>query len=136
MHIDVSCLSQIFSLKALVKSYLPVKDVQLRAGIDDLIKILKNMLLYGEISKEIKSRYCSNGTLLPISENNRQIVPWRFVIFRIKSAIIFKCMIFLIKKSLTVMVVLLIYFAVASITVNLTTQRLPVYLTVWLTKLI
>ncbi|CAM8985985.1 unnamed protein product [Rhodiola kirilowii] len=49
------CALKIFAIKAMVKSYLPVKDAHLRPGIDDLIEILKNMLLYGEISKEITS---------------------------------------------------------------------------------
>uniref|UniRef100_A0A7N0UYA4 Uncharacterized protein n=1 Tax=Kalanchoe fedtschenkoi TaxID=63787 RepID=A0A7N0UYA4_KALFE len=49
------CALKIFAVKAMVKSYLPVKDAHLRPGIDDLIEILKNLLLYGEISKEITS---------------------------------------------------------------------------------
>ncbi|CAA0836537.1 binding [Striga hermonthica] len=46
---------QIFGLKALVKSYLPVKDIQLRSGIDDVVNIIKNILFFGDISEEIKS---------------------------------------------------------------------------------
>jgi sister-chromatid-cohesion protein PDS5 len=38
-----------------VKSYLPVKDALVRPGIDGLLDILRNMLSYGEISKDIKS---------------------------------------------------------------------------------
>uniref|UniRef100_A0A7N1A0X3 Uncharacterized protein n=1 Tax=Kalanchoe fedtschenkoi TaxID=63787 RepID=A0A7N1A0X3_KALFE len=49
------CSLKIFAIKALVKSYLPVKDAHLRSRIDDLVEILKNLLLYGEISKEITS---------------------------------------------------------------------------------
>ncbi|GER37526.1 sister chromatid cohesion protein pds5 [Striga asiatica] len=54
---DISelCSLKIFGLKALVKSYLPVKDIQLRSGVDDLINIIKNILFFGDISKEIKS---------------------------------------------------------------------------------
>lgn len=47
---------QIFGLKTLVKSYLPLKDVHLCSGIDDLMEILKNILAFGEISRDIKSR--------------------------------------------------------------------------------
>ncbi|CAI9087112.1 OLC1v1021103C1 [Oldenlandia corymbosa var. corymbosa] len=49
------CSLKIFGLKTLVKSFLPVKDSNLRLGIDDLIGVLKNILCYGEISREIKS---------------------------------------------------------------------------------
>nr|GMD45653.1 sister chromatid cohesion protein PDS5 homolog A isoform X1 [Ipomoea batatas] len=49
------CLLKIFGIKTLVKSYLPVKDAHLRSGIDDLMLILKNILCFGEISKEIQS---------------------------------------------------------------------------------
>ncbi|GAB2252670.1 hypothetical protein Droror1_Dr00005517 [Drosera rotundifolia] len=49
------CLLKIYGIKTLVKSYLPVKDVHLRGGIDDLIDILRNMLQFGEISKEIET---------------------------------------------------------------------------------
>ncbi|CAH9112133.1 unnamed protein product [Cuscuta epithymum] len=49
------CLLKIYGIKTLVKSYLPVKDAHLRSGIDDLILILKNILCFGEISKEIQS---------------------------------------------------------------------------------
>ena len=47
---------QIFGIKTLVKSYLPVKDAHLRLGIDSLLDILKNILSFGEISKDIESR--------------------------------------------------------------------------------
>lgn len=47
---------QIYGVKALVKSYLPVKDAHLRSGIDDLVDILKSILSFGEISSEIESR--------------------------------------------------------------------------------
>lgn len=49
------CLLKIFGIKTMVKSYLPVKDAHLRLGIDDLLEILKNILLFGEISKDIES---------------------------------------------------------------------------------
>ncbi|GMH05225.1 hypothetical protein Nepgr_007065 [Nepenthes gracilis] len=49
------CLLKIFGIKTLVKSYLPVKDAHLRDGIDNLIEVLRNMLCFGEISKEIES---------------------------------------------------------------------------------
>lgn len=48
---------QIYGIKTLVKSYLPVKDAHLRGGIDDLIEILRNMLSFGDFSKELESRY-------------------------------------------------------------------------------
>lgn len=50
-------ITQIFGLKTLVKSYLPAKDAHLRLGIDDLMRILKDILSFGEISRDIKSRY-------------------------------------------------------------------------------
>ncbi|KAH6768773.1 binding protein [Perilla frutescens var. frutescens] len=49
------CSSKIYGVKALVKSYLPVKDAHLRSGIDDLVDILKNILSFGDISSEIRS---------------------------------------------------------------------------------
>ncbi|KAI3466488.1 hypothetical protein Pfo_023151 [Paulownia fortunei] len=49
------CSLKIFGIKALVKSYLPVKDAHLRCGIDDIIEILKNILLFGDISRQIES---------------------------------------------------------------------------------
>ncbi|KAG8385890.1 hypothetical protein BUALT_Bualt03G0092100 [Buddleja alternifolia] len=49
------CSLKIFGIKALVKSYLPVKDAHLRSGIDDLIQILKNILSFGNMSREIES---------------------------------------------------------------------------------
>ncbi|KAI3456589.1 hypothetical protein Pfo_013252 [Paulownia fortunei] len=54
---DISelCSLKIFGVKALVKSYLPVKDAHLRSGIDGLIEILKNILSFGDISREIES---------------------------------------------------------------------------------
>ncbi|KAK6133264.1 hypothetical protein DH2020_033025 [Rehmannia glutinosa] len=48
-------LGHIFGVKALVKSYLPVKDAHLRSGIDDIIEILKKILVFGDISKDIES---------------------------------------------------------------------------------
>ncbi|KAK4369677.1 hypothetical protein RND71_009152 [Anisodus tanguticus] len=49
------CSMKIFGIKTLVKSYLPVKDANLRLGVDDLLGILKNILSFGEISVQIKS---------------------------------------------------------------------------------
>ncbi|KZV51246.1 hypothetical protein F511_05903 [Dorcoceras hygrometricum] len=49
------CSLKIFGVKALVKSYLPGKDAHLRSGIDDLVLILKNILTFGEYSRDIKS---------------------------------------------------------------------------------
>lgn len=52
-------LVQIYGIKTLVKSYLPVKDAHVRPDIDSLLGILRNMLSYGEISKDLQSRYLS-----------------------------------------------------------------------------
>ncbi|XP_071689759.1 sister chromatid cohesion protein PDS5 homolog A isoform X3 [Rutidosis leptorrhynchoides] len=49
------CSLKIYGIKNLVKSYLPMKDPHHRAGIDELIKDLKNILSFGEISKDIES---------------------------------------------------------------------------------
>ncbi|KAH6775849.1 binding protein [Perilla frutescens var. hirtella] len=49
------CSLKIFGLKALVKSCLSVKDPNLPSRIDDVIGILKNILLFGEMSREIES---------------------------------------------------------------------------------
>ncbi|KAA8537266.1 hypothetical protein F0562_027047 [Nyssa sinensis] len=49
------CSLKIFGIKTLVKSYLPVRDAHLRLGIDGLLGILKNILSFGEISKDIES---------------------------------------------------------------------------------
>ncbi|XP_073137283.1 sister chromatid cohesion protein PDS5 homolog A isoform X2 [Henckelia pumila] len=49
------CSLKIFGVKAMVKSYLPVKDAHLRSGIDELVLILKNILTFGEYSRDIKS---------------------------------------------------------------------------------
>ncbi|PON57633.1 Coatomer beta subunit [Parasponia andersonii] len=49
------CLLKIFGMKTLVKSYLPVKDANVRPGIDGLLEILKDMLSFGEMSKDIES---------------------------------------------------------------------------------
>ncbi|XP_043693210.1 sister chromatid cohesion protein PDS5 homolog B-like [Telopea speciosissima] len=71
------CSLKIFGLKALVKSYLPVKDAHLRPGIESLVGILKSMLSFGEISKEIVSspvdkahmRLASAKAILRLSKN-------------------------------------------------------------------
>lgn len=49
------CVLKIYGIKTVVKSYLPVKDALVRPGIDGLLDILRNILSYGEISKDIKS---------------------------------------------------------------------------------
>ncbi|KAK1293098.1 hypothetical protein QJS10_CPB17g00422 [Acorus calamus] len=62
-EINELCLLKIFSIKTLVKSYLPIKDAHLRPGIENLFKILKNMLCFGEISKDIISSHADKGQL-------------------------------------------------------------------------
>ncbi|KAK4800886.1 hypothetical protein SAY86_021373 [Trapa natans] len=49
------CLLKIYGIKALVKSYLPVKDAHLRLGIDSLIEILRNILSFGEVAPDVES---------------------------------------------------------------------------------
>ncbi|WVY92603.1 hypothetical protein V8G54_031691 [Vigna mungo] len=49
------CVLKIYGIKTLVKSYLPAKDAHVRPGIDGLLGILRNILSYGEISKELQS---------------------------------------------------------------------------------
>ncbi|XP_039070317.1 sister chromatid cohesion protein PDS5 homolog B-like isoform X1 [Hibiscus syriacus] len=49
------CMLKVFGIKTLVKSYLPVRDAQLRPAIDDLLGLLRNVLSFGEISEDIKS---------------------------------------------------------------------------------
>ncbi|KAF6145104.1 hypothetical protein GIB67_013455 [Kingdonia uniflora] len=49
------CSLKIFGIKALVKSYLPIKDSHLRLGFANLLEILKNVLAFGEISKDMES---------------------------------------------------------------------------------
>ncbi|KAM7270907.1 hypothetical protein ACFE04_030121 [Oxalis oulophora] len=51
-----TCLSKIYGIKTLVKSYLPTKDALLCHGTtDNLLGILRSILTYGEISKDIDS---------------------------------------------------------------------------------
>ncbi|XP_057757523.1 sister chromatid cohesion protein PDS5 homolog A-like isoform X1 [Arachis stenosperma] len=50
------CMLKIYGIKTIVKSYMPVKDAHVRSGIDSLLHILRNMLSYGEISKDLQSR--------------------------------------------------------------------------------
>ncbi|KAJ6380523.1 hypothetical protein OIU77_029422 [Salix suchowensis] len=77
------CLLKVYGLKTLVKSYLPVKDVQLRRGIDNLLEILRNILLSGEISKDIESssvdkahlRFASAKAVLRLSKHWDQKIP-------------------------------------------------------------
>ncbi|KAJ7967846.1 sister chromatid cohesion protein PDS5-like A-A-like [Quillaja saponaria] len=49
------CMLKIYGIKTLVKSYLPVKDAHIRPGIDGLLDIIKNILSFGEISKDVES---------------------------------------------------------------------------------
>ncbi|MED6131709.1 hypothetical protein PIB30_012146 [Stylosanthes scabra] len=49
------CMLKIYGIKTIVKSYLPVKDAHVRSGIDGLLDTLRNMLSYGEISKDLQS---------------------------------------------------------------------------------
>ncbi|KAF6164126.1 hypothetical protein GIB67_017710 [Kingdonia uniflora] len=49
------CSLKIFGIIALVKSYLPIKDSHLRLGFANLLEILKNVLAFGEISKDMES---------------------------------------------------------------------------------
>ncbi|KAL6596694.1 hypothetical protein ACP70R_047337 [Stipagrostis hirtigluma subsp. patula] len=50
-----NCLLKIYGIKTLVKSYLPCKDAHAHPGIEKLIDILKNILIYGDISPNMKS---------------------------------------------------------------------------------
>lgn len=52
-------LLQIYGIKTLVKSYLPFNDAHVRLDIESLLDILRKMLSYGEISKDLQSRYIS-----------------------------------------------------------------------------
>ncbi|XP_010441422.1 PREDICTED: sister chromatid cohesion protein PDS5 homolog A isoform X6 [Camelina sativa] len=49
------CQLKIYGIKTLVKSYLPLKDAHLRAGVDDLLGLLKNILSFGEVSEDLES---------------------------------------------------------------------------------
>ncbi|KAF3776312.1 Sister chromatid cohesion PDS5-like protein A-B [Nymphaea thermarum] len=49
------CLLKIFAIKTLVKSYLPTKDALLRTGIGSLLKLLKDILSFGEVSQTVES---------------------------------------------------------------------------------
>ncbi|KAL6546873.1 hypothetical protein OROMI_022594 [Orobanche minor] len=64
------CSLKIFGVKALVKSYLPVKDAHLRSGIDGLIKILKDILFFGDISSEIESSLVDKAHLKLAAEKS------------------------------------------------------------------
>ncbi|KAM7263653.1 hypothetical protein ACFE04_001336 [Oxalis oulophora] len=50
-----TCLLKIYGMKTLVKSYLPTKDAHLRQGIDNLLGTLRNILTFGEISKDLET---------------------------------------------------------------------------------
>ncbi|KAH9287487.1 hypothetical protein KI387_031604, partial [Taxus chinensis] len=49
------CLLKIYGVKALVKSYLPKKDAHLRQRVEALLGILARVLMFGEISDDVKS---------------------------------------------------------------------------------
>ncbi|XP_020598033.1 sister chromatid cohesion protein PDS5 homolog A [Phalaenopsis equestris] len=49
------CSLKMLGIKTLVKSYLPVKDASSRTGIDKLMALLRNVLAYGDISKDVES---------------------------------------------------------------------------------
>ncbi|RLM55759.1 hypothetical protein C2845_PM10G10930 [Panicum miliaceum] len=50
-----NCLLKIYGIKTLVKSYLPCKDAHAHPGIEKLFVILKNILTYGDISRNMVS---------------------------------------------------------------------------------
>ncbi|CAK7323338.1 unnamed protein product [Dovyalis caffra] len=83
LNISILLDNMIYGIKTLVKSYLPVKDVQLRRGIDNLLEILRNILLSGEISKDIESssvdkahlRLASAKAVLRLSKHWDQKIP-------------------------------------------------------------
>ncbi|KAI5414430.1 sister chromatid cohesion protein PDS5 homolog A isoform X3 [Lathyrus oleraceus] len=49
------CMLKIYGIKTLVKSYLPFNDAHVRLDIESLLDILRKMLSYGEISKDLQS---------------------------------------------------------------------------------
>ncbi|XP_004507589.1 sister chromatid cohesion protein PDS5 homolog A-like [Cicer arietinum] len=49
------CMLKIYGIKTLVNSYLPVKDAHVRPDIESLLDILRNILSFGEISKDLQS---------------------------------------------------------------------------------
>ncbi|XP_011628282.1 sister chromatid cohesion protein PDS5 homolog A isoform X1 [Amborella trichopoda] len=77
------CLLKIYGIKTLVMSYLPAKDAQLRTGIDKLLRMLKNILTFGELSEDIKSsevdkahlRLASAKAVLRLSKHWDHIIP-------------------------------------------------------------
>ncbi|XP_043688840.1 sister chromatid cohesion protein PDS5 homolog A-B isoform X2 [Telopea speciosissima] len=77
------CSLKIFGLKTLVKRYLPVKDAHLHPGIENLVGILRNILSFGEISKDIISspvdkahmRLASAKAVLRLSKNWDNKIP-------------------------------------------------------------
>ncbi|XP_042462438.1 sister chromatid cohesion protein PDS5 homolog A-like [Zingiber officinale] len=54
-EISELCLTKMFGIKTLVKSYIPAKDAHMRPGIEKLLEILQKIFSYGEISEEIRS---------------------------------------------------------------------------------
>ncbi|KAL6909914.1 hypothetical protein ACP4OV_001573 [Aristida adscensionis] len=78
-----NCLLKIYGIKTLVKSYLPSKDAHARPGIEKLIDILKNILMYGDISPNMKSssvdkahlRLAAAKAILRLSRQWEHIVP-------------------------------------------------------------
>ncbi|XP_068637108.1 sister chromatid cohesion protein PDS5 homolog A-like isoform X2 [Aristolochia californica] len=77
------CLLKIYGIKALVKSFLPVKDAPLHHGIEKLLEILRSILSFGEVAEEIKSstadkahlRLCSAKAILRLSKYWDQKIP-------------------------------------------------------------
>ncbi|KAG6528290.1 hypothetical protein ZIOFF_010441 [Zingiber officinale] len=54
-EISELCLTKMFGIKTLVKSYIPAKDAHMRPGIEKLLEILQKIFSYGEISEEIRN---------------------------------------------------------------------------------
>ncbi|CAN6448387.1 unnamed protein product [Victoria cruziana] len=52
---STQCLLKIFAIKTLTKSYLPTKDAHLRIGIGNFLKLLKDILSFGEVSQNVES---------------------------------------------------------------------------------
>ncbi|KAF6139303.1 hypothetical protein GIB67_021513 [Kingdonia uniflora] len=77
------CSLKIFIIKALVKSYLPIKESHIRLGFANLLEILKNALAFGEISKDMESspfdrahmRLASAKAALHLSKDWDQKIP-------------------------------------------------------------
>ncbi|KAF6149063.1 hypothetical protein GIB67_018641 [Kingdonia uniflora] len=61
------CSLKIFVIKVLVKSYLPIKDSHLRLGFANLLEILKNVLAFGEILKDMESSHVDRAHMRLVS---------------------------------------------------------------------